>query len=104
MDNERVVNKILRDVKMEGLVIESDAPFLRKYINAAFVAGTEEGRRKGYAAFKKTVILIDIKGDVIREFESAEEAARQMKVGVRGIYNSIHRNLKVHHKNYWKYK
>lgn len=104
MDNERTVNKILRDIKMEGLVSDSGAPFLRKYINAAFVAGNEEGRKKGYAANKKTVILLNRSGAIIREFESAEEAARQMRVGVRGIYNSIYRKSEIHHRNYWKYK
>jgi hypothetical protein len=104
MDNERTVNKILRDIKFEGLIDINDAPSLRKYINAAYVSGLEEGKKKSYAANKKTVILLNRNGDIIREFESAEEASRQMKVGVRGIYHSIYRDKKNHIKNYWKYK
>lgn len=103
MDNERAVNKVLRDMKSIGIIIEENGGIARVFLNALFVAGLEEGKRKGYAAFKKTVYYFDKNGKLLSEYESAEEAARRNKVGVRGIYNSIYRSTKIHHRNYWKY-
>jgi len=104
MDNERAVNKVLRDMKQIGLIVEENGGIARVFLNALFVAGLEEGKKKGYASNKKTVILYDKAGKELKRYESAEEAARQRKCGVRGIYNSIYRNAEIHHGNYWKYE
>lgn len=91
-------------MKSIGIIVEDNGGIARVFLNALYVAGMEEGKRKGYAAFKKTVYHFDKNGKLLNEYESAEEAARRNKVGVRGIYNSIYRNAKIHHGNYWKYK
>lgn len=109
MNQERAINRILRDMKMAGLITTDESGDIRSgearfYLNALWVAALEEGKRKNYAAFKKTVVLLSKEGKVLGKYESAEEAARQRKCGVRGIYNSIWRNADKHIGNYWKYE
>jgi hypothetical protein len=103
MNIDRTVNKTIRDLQSFHLIKEDVSGIIRKHLLWLAVACYEEGKRKHYAANKKTVILCHY-DRILAEYESAEEAARQNKCSVKGIYSAIRRHSTSHNGNRWEYK
>jgi hypothetical protein len=104
MDQDRAVNKILRDLKQFELIKADDEGHIRLHLQRLYTAGWEEGNKRIFANFKKTIILYNKYNEPIAEYESAEEAARQTKCSVKGIYSAVYRKSVSRNGNYWKYK
>jgi len=106
--DQRAVNKVLRDMKMHGLITLDEYGEVRSgearfFLNALWVAGLEEGNRKQYAGFKKTVILYNTEGIEVDRFESVAEASRRKHISIKTIYQALTRNSISRNGHYWRY-
>jgi hypothetical protein len=111
MDQDKTVNRILRDLGQFGLVVkdvtgEPKTGEYRIFLNALWVAAFEEGYRKGYEKFRRVraVILYDKHGKVIKEYESAVYAAKKNEISVFTILSAIRRKSYSKNGNYWRWK
>jgi hypothetical protein len=105
MDKEIAVNKTLRDLRSTKILTSNDSGYARKYLEILWSAGYEEGRRRLYAAFKKSITLYNIpQQKKIKTFESAAEASRQTKIPLRSIYHATQRDSISMKGFYWRYE
>jgi hypothetical protein len=104
MNQEVCINRILRDMKMAGLISEEANGEVKIYMNAAYVAGIEEGVRQGHANFKREIILCNPQGIQVDEFESIAEASRRRRVSIRTINNALYRSSTSRDGYQWRYK
>jgi hypothetical protein len=75
MDQDKVVNKILRDMKLMGIIPEEMSGDARPYLNAIWVASYEQRTKELLAHHKKAVIQFNRTGQEISSFPSVVEAA-----------------------------
>lgn len=108
MDKERVINKITRDMRMSGLIAlnnegEERVAEVKFFMDLVWVAAQEGKTRELCAHNEKKVVLIDLDGKAIEEFDSAEKASRKLKIGVQGIYSAIMRRSRTKKGYYFRY-
>lgn len=88
MDQERAVNKILRDMKLSGIATEGNEGLTRFFLNIAWVTGFEYFRRTELNHNKREIVQYNKDGVEIGRYDSIEGAARQLKIG-RGTIDDI---------------
>jgi hypothetical protein len=75
MEREVVINRVLRDMKMQEILSEENEPFAIQFLNAVYVAAWEARGKELLAHNKKKVIQYNRENIVIGEFDSILEAA-----------------------------
>jgi len=108
MEREKVINRIIRDMRQFGLIGRDRAGEERTdevmvFLNALWVAGYEYRGRKLTAHNNKKVIRFNSKGDKICEYNSVVEASIELNVGVTGLYSAILRGSRTRKGYYFRY-
>jgi hypothetical protein len=103
MERDVVLNRILRDMKMSGLISEESNGDVKIYLNAVYVAGLEAGK-KSLGHGSKIIQQFDRSGNLINTFSSLKEAALKTKVTCNGIYKAISQERPTSKGYIWKYK
>jgi len=89
VDQDKTVNRVLRDLKMMGLIEEDAGGELRPYLNALFVSGWEVGYKEINQHGNKTIGQYDKRGNLFQTYKSRKEAAKLTGFSVSGIYKSV---------------
>ena len=103
MDQEVAVNRVLRDLKMLGLISEESNGEVKVFLNALVVVGIEIRSKEISKGTWKKVFQFDSKGNKIGEYVSAMEAARKTKSD-RKVIERHSKTGKITRKgHYWSY-
>jgi hypothetical protein len=111
MDQDKTVNRILRDLGQFGLVVkdvtgEPKTGEYRIFLNALWVAAWEEGIHsvKQYNNRQRAVEQLDMNSKKLNEFISIAEAVKKTGEGKNVIGRSIKFNSLTQKKHIWRYK
>ena len=88
MDQERAVNRVLRDMNMRGIIHEDNIGEARIFLNALWVAGFEYFRRTELNHNKREIEYFDKQGNRIASYPSIAIASRDLHIG-RGTIDDI---------------
>lgn len=89
MEQDKVVNRVLRDLKLQGLISEEANGEVKIYLNAIWVASWEE-RNKGLADKRSIAVKqFNREGELIQEYHNVLIAARKTKYSRNTIYTSL---------------
>ena len=83
MKQERVVKRILRDMKMSGLVSEENSAEVLILLNALWVACYEETIHKLQRRNTRKVNRVNREGVILARYDSITEAAKGVGFGMR---------------------
>ena len=107
MKQDIVINRVLRDLKMVGLVNEDSSGEFRPFLNAIYVAAWEE---RGKAIGENIRLLkqrkinqYDSKGQFMEKHKTARIAARKAKHSLETIYKLLKSGDMSTKGHYWKY-
>ena len=103
MNQEKVVNHILRDLKFLGIIPEGCEGELRPYLMAIYCTGWEKGRLEINQHGNKTIGQYNRQGRLINTFKSRKEASQKTGFTERTIYNNMYRNIISRQGWEWKY-
>lgn len=103
MEQDKVVNRVLRDLKLQGLISEDANGEVKIYLNAIWVASLEERTRELSAHNEKRVIQYNEEGVKIAEYGSIAEASKKTKYGITGLYSAVLRGTLTKKGHIWKY-
>ena len=103
MDQDKTVNRVLRDIKMLGFVFEDSIGEIRPYLNALFVAGWEQGWLDAHQTTAKTIGQYDLTGKLIATYPSLKEACKKTGFSKSGIQHSMIHNVPTRQRWLWKY-
>jgi hypothetical protein len=108
MQQDRVVNHILRDLKQFGLITkditgEYRTGEYRPYLNAVYVAGFEQGRLEINQHGNKTIGQYDQRGKLVNTFKSRKEASLKTGFNENTIYKNMFNNTVSKQGWTWKY-
>ena len=103
MEQDRAVNKVLRDLVQFKLVKKDDEEQVRQHLNRLYVAGRS---KKGLPIINggKQVVCFDRNWNKIVDYHNCEEASRELGVYISTIYRSIKYKRLTRKGHYWKYK
>ena len=104
MDKEIVVNRITRDLKLEGLIADDFTENVKFYIGLAWSCGWEQARREFAERTRKPVLQFTINRTFIQEYPSIEEAGKQMSVSRETVARAIKSGKPTRARHIWKYK
>lgn len=103
MDLDSIVNRVVRDMKMAGLISDDYTEDVKIYIRAAYTAGWEERSSELTAHNKKKVYQFNSEGQQIGEYDSIAEASKKTKLGIAGLYSAVLRGTLTKKGHYWQY-
>lgn len=103
MDQDKAVNRVLRDLKMLELIPEENAGKIRPYLQALFVAGWEKGRLEGFHNGDKPIGQFNKEGKLLNTYHSQKEAARRTGFTQQGINYSMRMERPTKQGWVWKY-
>jgi hypothetical protein len=104
MTQEVVINKVLRDLKISGWVMDEDVPYVRPLLNAIYTAGWEMGRKSDNNHLcEKPVVQYDRTGKKIADFPSVTIAANKLHVTRDGLYKAISKGTVTKKGYIWRY-
>ena len=103
MDEEITVNRIVRDLKMQGLICEDCTEEVKFHIRLAYIAGWEEAHFDKYNAEEKEVFQYDRMGNLITSYPSVTKAAKTLKCTRDGMYKAIKKGTPTKKGYIWKY-
>jgi len=103
MEQERAVNKVLRDLISAGLVSETWQGEVRLYLNQLFAAGYDEGNHRQYASHEREIVLYNGNDKEIGRWRSMAEASRETKTPQSTITMGMWRGTRSRNGNTWKY-
>jgi len=93
MECDKAANRVLRDMKMMGIISEDKIGEARPYLQALWVAGWEHNRLIGYHinnhGNNRPIGQFDRNGKLLNVFKSKTHAARLTGYCEKSIYNSI---------------
>lgn len=108
MERDVVLNRILRDMKMSGLISEDSNGYVKIYLNAAYVSGVESGieieRGKFGKHRERKIVQYNINMIKIAEYDSILKAAKKMKCSDRILNVALKYGTLTRAKHIWKYK
>jgi hypothetical protein len=104
MNQETVINRVLRDMKMMGWTDEYSNGFIRPFLNYAYVAGWEQGKKSLGGHKKRKVELYDTRKNIKIPFDSIVVASHTIKDSVRTISRSLHSGIATEKGHIWSYK
>jgi len=103
MDQDKTVNRILRDMKLFHIIeCESDEA-VKEYLKLVWLVGWEEGRTQVNQRFNKAIGQYNRQGKLINTFKSRREAARRTGYTDAGIKNCMNRGTPMKQGWTWKY-
>jgi hypothetical protein len=88
MDQERAVNKVVRDMVDFGLISDESTEDVRIHLRLLWTAGYDYYRINEFNRNQRKIDYFNKKGDLIETFTSIEEAGRRLKIG-RGTVDDI---------------
>jgi len=103
MNQEKVVNHILRDLKFLGIIPEGCEGELRPYLMAIYCAGWEKGRLEINQHGNKTIGQYNRQGKLIQTYKSRKEASVKTGFSENGIYKSMINKRPTKQGWEWKY-
>jgi hypothetical protein len=103
MDMEVAVNRVLRDMKMSGLISEDANGEVKVFLSALWVAGHENGIHKMAVRKNKPVVLYNIEGKVLGEYESIVEAAKANGCDHLTIERALKSGKETRTRHIWKF-
>jgi|SRR5665647_403496 len=104
MEQDRVVNKVLRDIRASFKMTDSDAGILRQHLNYVYGAGWDDGHHKTIHYANKEVYQCNKEGHIINSFPSATDAANKLHIDRTTIYLAIAEKRMTRKGYYWKHK
>lgn len=102
MDNERAVNKILRDMKSIKLITEENGGYARVFLNALYVAGYEARAKEIGFRFQRKIELY-IYDNPAGTFLGLEEAVIKSKDSGSTIKRALRYGIATKKGHIWKY-
>jgi hypothetical protein len=107
MIQEVVINRILRDMKMSGLISEETNGEVKVYLNAIYAAGYEQGIEEEKEKFgkhrEKKIIQYNMQNKIINEYDSILKAAKKVKCSDRLIARALESGKPTRARHLWKY-
>jgi hypothetical protein len=108
MEQEKVINKVLRDFKLFGLIVsdETGIPRTGEYrflLNALYVAAWEESRKDTYGHGNKPIAQVNKEGKIINIYRSTIEASKKTGYTPNGIHKALQRQSTTRQGWIWKY-
>jgi NUMOD1 domain len=103
MEKDTAVNRIVRDMRMGGIICEDCIGEVRKYVDLAWVAGYENGRHIEFGHGSKRIGQYDKNGNLLNIFGSQKEAARKTGFTANGIYKAMMNGRRTKQGWTWKY-
>jgi hypothetical protein len=103
MEKDKVINKILRDLKQFELIKEEDSGRIRLHLELLYGAAWWEGRRSlgSHSAVKLELYIYDVLKD---SFDSEKEAVQITKDSGSTIKRSLKSGVATKKGHIWKYK
>lgn len=104
MDFDTVIERVLYELRIQGLTQLEFNSRVRVYLQQVYAAGFNEGLKHSTKRYIKPVAIYDNEGNFVDRFESVQDASRKL-----GLSDStIHRSLKYPNKHHaggytWKY-
>jgi hypothetical protein len=103
MEKDIAVNRIVRDMKMGGIICEDCIGEVRKYVDLSWVAGYENGRTEINQHSNKMIGQYDKRGKLVHAYKSRKQASRITHFSENGIYKAMCRNAPTKQGWIWKY-
>lgn len=103
MEQDKAVNRILRDMKLMNIIPEDTDGSIRPYLNALFVAGWEKGYLESHQTTAKTIGQYNLTGKLIATYPSLKDACKKTGFSKNGILHSMTHNVPTRQKWTWKY-
>lgn len=105
MEKYLVVNRVLRDMKQAGILLEVDSEIARPFLNLLWTAGYDYYRYYEINHNRKKIIYYDKQGKVLALYPSIIDAARKLKIGRGTIDDILYRKTKGRRNtgNYFRY-
>ena len=103
MTKEEVVNRVLRDMKAEGITNEGYNKAVKYHLGLVWTAGWEQARREFAERTRKPVIQYDTTEHKIGGDPSIEEAAKRMRCSRETIARAIRTGNKTVRGHIWKF-
>ena len=103
MDQEIVINKVLRDLKLFGIINEGTEGEARKHLTLLAQACWEQGTKHYGKANGRKIIQYDRYGNKIGEFENQLKAAIAVGYTDHAILRSLKSGRATREHHYWKY-
>jgi len=108
MNQDKVINKTLRDLKDFELIHPVDSGDIRPFFERVYVAGWEKGWEESMNSFGKNrerkVVRYNKQGNLIDEYDSILKAAKEVKYTDRKIYRALKSGKPTREGHVWKYK
>jgi len=105
MEQDIAVKTMMLTVKHEDQIPEEYQGFIQKYLSLMWVVGFDSGRNWVYQRYskKKTPIIVrDLYGNRIAQYESVAEASREMKICTDTIFNALKTHKKTKQDHYFE--
>jgi len=107
MDQDKAVNKTLRDMNQFGLISKNEEGEVRSgearlFLNALWVAG-KEWRRGKPTGGGRPIVQMDRGKKIIGRFDNVLDASRKLKISKHTIYNAIYGTYMTRKGHYWKH-
>jgi hypothetical protein len=103
MNQEIVINRILRDLKLFELITEDTNGEFKPYLNAIFVAGWEQGWLDAHQTTAKAIGQYNLEGKLIATYPSLKAACKRTGFSKSGIQHSMKNNVPTRQRWVWKY-
>jgi len=102
MDKDVCINRVLRDMKLQGLISEEANGEVKIYLNAVWVAGYEHKTKELGYLHRKGVIQYDANWKEIRRFEGIKVASIKVRCDNLTIERAIKSGKLTRKRHYWK--
>jgi hypothetical protein len=103
MEMEIVVNRIARDMRMQGLICEDCTEDVKFHLRLLWVASWESRGKILSDTLSRPVYQLTREGKLITEYHNVQIAARKAKYSRGTIYNSLHSGRATKRGHIWKY-
>jgi len=100
MDQETAVNRVIRDLKMMGILSEEGAAESRQLLNALYVSGWEARKKEYNQSQEKVVIQEDRNHKKVSAYPSMEMARKKIGMSKTGMIEAI-KHSKLTRKGYY---
>lgn len=103
MDQYKTVNRVLRDLKMMGIISEDVTGEIRPFLLAIWASGWEESRKEQYGHGSKPIGQYSETGKLLNIYRSQREAAQRTGFTPDGIVKAMHRGTPTKQGWLWRY-
>ena len=104
MQQDKVINKVARDLKFNGIVHEDDIPELKIHLNLVWTAGWEKRAAQIVGTRSRPVCQLNKRGKFINEFPNIRAAARVSHTDRNTISIYLNNKELTRQGHYWVYK